>query len=103
MAISYKPCPIDTSSVILTEELLALCEVLAAHAHDLWAQQRLAAGWRWGEKRSDSSREHPCLTPYESLPETEKEYDRVAALGTLRAVLALGYQITRTVEVETAG
>ena len=37
---------------------------------------------------------HPCLVPYEDLPESEKEYDRNAALGTIRAVIACGYRIT---------
>jgi hypothetical protein len=36
------------------------------------------------------------LVPYENLPDSEKQYDRAAALETLRAVLALGYRIDRT-------
>jgi ryanodine receptor 2 len=33
--------------------------------------------------------------PYEQLPESEKEYDRQSAMGTLKAILALGYRIGR--------
>jgi hypothetical protein len=32
---------------------------------------------------------------YEELPESEKEYDRNAATQTLKAILALGYRITK--------
>lgn len=103
MANSYLPRPIDTSAVVLTTELLELCETLAAHAHDLWAQQRFLEGWQWGERRCDSTREHPCLVPYEALPETEKDYDRIAALGTVRALLALGYEVVRTNHPGRAG
>ena len=38
-------------------------------------------------------KKHPCLIPYADLPESEKTYDRETALGTLRAILALGYTI----------
>ena len=92
----YQPQPIDTSVVTLTEEILQLTERLAENAHDTWAQQRFREGWRYGPKRDDASKEHPCLVAYKDLPEAEKEYDRAAALGTLKALLALGYRIERT-------
>ncbi len=43
----------------------------------------------------DFLKEHPCLVPYEELPESEKEYDRNAALQTLKAIVALGYGIKK--------
>jgi len=66
---------------------------LAENAHDVWAKQRLADGWRYGPTRSDNKKEHPCLIPYGELPESEKEYDRTMAAATLKAVIALGYRI----------
>jgi ryanodine receptor 2 len=33
------------------------------------------------------------LVPYQQLPESEKTYDRLAAMETLKAILALGYRI----------
>ena len=80
----------------LTPEIVALTELLARNAHDVWAQQRLADGWRYGKQRDDGRKEHPCLVPSDELPESEKQYDRNAALETLKAVVALGYAITRT-------
>lgn len=91
----YKPEPIDTSKISLDQEILKLTELLARNAHDIWAQQRLADGWRFGASRDDSKKEHPCLVPYEQLPESEKEYDRNAAIQTLKAIIALGYRIER--------
>lgn len=93
--MSYTPAPIDTSAITLPPELNALTERLAENAHDLWAQQRLAAGWTHGPQRDDPTKKHPCLVPYSQLPESEKEYDRQAALGTLKAILALGYTVSR--------
>ena len=95
MANNYYPKPIDTSAVEIEEELLRLTEVLARHAHDVWARQRLKDGWTYGPTRCDERRTHPCLVPYEELPESEKEYDRNAALETIRVVIATGYRIAR--------
>lgn len=91
--MKYQPKPIDTSDVTLTEEIRRLTELLAKNAHDIWAKQRLAEGWSYGPTRNDSKKEHPCLVPYEELPDSEKQYDRNAAMETLKAVLALGYKI----------
>jgi hypothetical protein len=91
--MSYQPDPIDTSAVQLSPELRALTERLAEHAHDLWALQRLGDGWTYGPQRDDKAKKHPCLVPYGDLPEAEKEYDRKTALGTLKAILTLGYRI----------
>ena len=38
---------------------------------------------------------HPCLVPYEDLPEVEKAYDRDTAVGTLKLICKLGFKITK--------
>jgi RyR domain-containing protein len=91
----YEPKPIDTSHVQLGPEILALTEKLAENAHEIWAAQRLKDGWKLGPKRDDAKKEHQCLIPYLDLPESEKVYDRNAALETLKAIIALGYQLTK--------
>ncbi|HPA20410.1 MAG TPA: RyR domain-containing protein [Verrucomicrobiae bacterium] len=91
--MDYEPKPIGTGGIELPKELLALTEKLAEHAHDVWARQRMSQGWTYGPKRDDGAKQHPCLVPYADLPDSEKEYDRQAALGTLKAILALGYRI----------
>lgn len=91
----YVPKPMDTSQVALPEELHQLLEQFAKNTHEVWAAQRIQAGWRFGEKRNDEAKEHPCLVPYEDLPESEKQYDRATAAETLRAVITLGYKIEK--------
>jgi len=93
--MAYIPRPIDTSSVHLPKDLMALTERLAEHSHDVWATQRIADGWTYGPKRDDATKQHPDLIPYAELPEPEKEYDRKAAMETLKAIIALGYRIVR--------
>jgi len=91
--MNYQPNPIDVSQITLSTELLQLTELLAENAHDIWAGQRLSEGWIYGVKRDDVRKFHPCLVPYDQLPESEKEYDRIVALGAIKAILKLGYQI----------
>lgn len=89
----YIPRPIDTAAVKLPRPLVRLQEKLAENAHEVWSQGRLADGWTFGAKRDDTKKLHPCLIPYSNLPESEKEYDRRTAMETLKAILALGYEI----------
>jgi ryanodine receptor 2 len=91
----YRPAPIDTSVVRLPRELDDLTEKLAANTHEIWAQQRMKDGWRCGAHRDDTRKLHPCLVPYDQLPESEKVYDRRTAMETLKGILALGFHITR--------
>lgn len=95
MVNKYQPRPIHTDHIELDAELSALVEILAEHAHDIWAAQRISDGWVFGPERSDELHCHPCLVPYAALPETEKVYDRNVAIGTIRAVLALGFAIVK--------
>ncbi len=90
---TYHPKAIDASGVLLPPEMMALTERLAENAHDSWAAQRMADGWTFGPSRDDAAKKHPCLVPYAELPDSEKEYDRITALGTLKAILSLGYEI----------
>lgn len=74
------------------EELL---EKLARNTHDVWANQRISDGWRYGPARNDALKEHPCLVLYEDLDEMEKDYDRVVVQQVIKAILAMGYHIEK--------
>lgn len=91
----YNPKPVDTTEVILTEDLLELTEKIAENVHDVWAEGRIKEGWTYGEKKDAEKKTTPLLIPYAQLPESEKEYDRNTALETLKFILKLGYHITK--------
>jgi hypothetical protein len=91
----YKPRPIETSTVQLSDELLRLTERLAENTHDGWARRRMAEGWSFGPVRDEMAKRHPNLVPYGQLTEAEKEYDRETAMQTLKAIIALGWRIER--------
>lgn len=67
----------------------AIIDAIAENAHEVWAKQRMDAGWTYGEVRDNDAKKHPMLIPYSEVPEKEKEYDRdygrhvVSSLQTL--------------------
>lgn len=91
----YKPNPIDTSSIELPKELIELTEKIAENVHENWSVGRIAGGWTYGETRNDELKTTPCLVPYSELSDSEKEYDRVTAIQTLKLIVALGYEIKK--------
>lgn len=64
MPSSYKPRPIDTSSISLPPNIVPLVEMLAENTHEVWAASRFAQGWKYGPERDDDSRLHNGLVPY---------------------------------------
>lgn len=95
MRKNYSPSPIDTTDIQLPQELDTLVEVVAKNVHEVWAQSRISQGWTYGEERNDAAKTHPCLVPYEELPEVEKAYDCDTALGTLKLICKLGFKISK--------
>lgn len=93
--MEYNPIPINTEKVTLSEEIIELTEILAKNTHDLWALQRMSEGWVYGPKRDDDKKTHSGLKEYEKLTDSEKEYDRITAMNTLKAIIALGYKIEK--------
>lgn len=90
---TYTPAPLDIRDVVLPEALDELVEQMARNVHEVWSQGRISQGWRYGARRDDSLKTHPCLVPYEELPETEREYDRQTVVQTLKLILKLGFAI----------
>lgn len=93
--MKYQPKPIDTSDIVLPEELNRLIEEMAKNVHEVWAENRMKEGWTYGKERDDVKMHHPCLVAYEDLPDSEREYDRNTAVGTLKLILKLGFRIEK--------
>ena len=91
----YTPQPIDTTDVILPEELEQLVEEMSKNVHEIWAETRIKQGWKYGKERNDNLKTHPCLIPYEDLPDEEKVYDRNTSISTLKLIMKLGFKISK--------
>ena len=55
---NYTPKPIDTSHIVMSEDLLQLAERMAENVHDVWAATRIAQGWTYGPERDDANKKH---------------------------------------------
>ena len=65
-------------------------EVLAKREHERWLARKLKTGWTYGDPRDDVKKLHPCIRPWEELPEHEKEKDRMMVREIPDIVLAAG-------------
>jgi hypothetical protein len=92
--MSYFPEPLATDTITLPPELEQLIERLAENAHHRWSRTRMDQGWVYGLHRNGDLKQHPCLIPYDQLPEHEKEVDRIIVRETVRAMILLGAEIS---------
>lgn len=92
----YIPHPINLDDVDVEDELLELREAIAENAHEVWAESRRKEGWTYGPERDDTKKQHPDMLPYNRLPESEKEYDRIMAMNTIKLVKKLGWEFRKS-------
>lgn len=85
----------DTWDIDISPDIISLAEQMARNVHDTWAAERIRQGWTWGKQRNDELKQHPCLVPYDELPEEEKVFDRNTSLETLRFIISQGYRIVK--------
>lgn len=93
----YCPQPLDVSSVNINPELMELIELIAENAHDVWAVDKIKAGYTYApadeEGKEQSGQHNHYLVPYEMLEEKDKEPDRKMAMQTIKLVKRLGYRL----------
>lgn len=92
---NYEPHPLDLDDVEIEPELMELREAIAENAHEVWAKTRKNQGWSYGKERDDAKKFHPDMIPYNLLPESEKEYDRLMAINTIKLVKKLGWELKK--------
>ncbi len=44
-------------------------------SHDNWMREKEREGWKWGPEKNADKREHPCMVPFEELPEEQQVKD----------------------------
>lgn len=48
--------------------------------HESWMEFKISQGWKYGLEKSERRKKHPCIVPYEELPEAQKYKDRAFKL-----------------------
>ena len=74
-------------------------EQLARHEHERWLRRKVKTGWSYGDLRDDARRLHPCVCPWEELPEQERDKDRLIVVELPKIVEAAGMTMARVDEL----
>lgn len=50
-------------------------------SHESWMKQKVEDGWKYGEVKDPEKKEHPCMVPYDDLPEEQKIKDSLFTMS----------------------
>lgn len=56
---------------------LAIDGATPEQLHESWTAVKRAAGWTYGPVRDNAALVHPCLVPYEELPDAQQRKDHL--------------------------
>jgi hypothetical protein len=59
-------------------------------SHDGWSKQKIDDGWKYGPMKDAEKKEHPCLVPYDALPENQRTRDSIFG-SVVRATLGIDW------------
>ena len=46
-------------------------------SHNSWMKEKIDTGWVYGPVKDEVKKEHPCIVPFEELPESQKAKDYI--------------------------
>jgi hypothetical protein len=58
--------------------------------HESWCAAKVRDGWKAGPVKDAEKKEHPCLVPYDQLPEAQKRKDHLFASTVTEMAISLG-------------
>jgi len=70
-------------------------ESLAKMEHARWMYEKLDSGWKYGKSRNSKRKLHPCIVPWDELPENEKSKDRILVRSIPAILAGAGYTIVK--------
>ena len=65
-------------------------DLTPAQQHSMWVAHKKKEGWRYGKEKDEKEKAHPCIVPFDELPEEQKLKDALfqasvkAVLGVMR-------------------
>ncbi|MFO8035829.1 MAG: NAD-binding protein [Anaerolineales bacterium] len=69
--------------------------LMAPVEHELWRQNFIQEGWRWGPEKDPEKKTHPNLVPWEELPPSEREKNGKFIRDLPRILARAGFQIVK--------
>ncbi len=93
--LGYELAPshgLPASDIVIAPEQL---EKMAVHEHNRWMDERTRQGWTYGPVRDNARKHHPCLVPWEKLPEEEMQKDRDTVVNIPKLIGDAGFRVRR--------
>lgn len=81
----------ETTYQLLDSEV----EELAMIEHERWMEQKNSDGWKYDPLTDKAGKKHQLLLPWEELPESEKEKDRILVRSIPKILANAGYAIEK--------
>lgn len=50
-------------------------EMSPRESHESWLKQKMEEGWVYGATKNPTTKEHPCVVPYDQLPDAQRRKD----------------------------
>lgn len=74
------------SAINGVEHALKYPDATPEDSHANWMAGKIADGWTYGEVKDADAKTHPCMVPYDQLPDFEKKKDALflAIVGALK-------------------
>lgn len=63
------------SAIAGVEEVLKNPDITSEEIHDKWMLKKAEDGWKFGKEKCPEKKTHPCMIPYEELPEEQRLKD----------------------------
>ena len=65
-------------------------EAPPSESHESWLSMKKADGWTYGSKKLPEKKMHPCMVPFEDLPQAQQAKDFIfkAVVESLKGFLA---------------
>lgn len=64
-------------------------DALPSASHESWYAEKEAAGWVYGPVKDETAKTHPCMVPFDQLPQSQqaKDYIFTALVAVLKGEL----------------
>jgi hypothetical protein len=76
-------------------------EIGPEQQHESWLRVKEKDGWRYGEKKDEEKKTHPCFVPFEKLPYHQKAKDMIFGAVVRGLAEGLGILVELKPEIET--
>ena len=85
--VAWKDLDVDRRIVVKQNVMATLQGATPEDLHDAWVYALEEAGWVYGETKDPEAKTHPCLVPFEELPDYQKEKDFLFQAAVFAALI----------------